>query len=402
MKVLFSPPDISELEINEVIDTLKSGWITTGPRTKKFETMIAEYCGTPKAVAMNSWTAAMELVLHYLGIGPGDEVIVPAYTYTATASVVHHVGAKIVMCDVEKGTFHIDYDQMADKITERTKAVIPVDIGGVMVDFDKVFAAVESKKDLFKPSNEVQAKIGHVAVLSDAAHSFGASWNGCKAGTFADFTCFSFHAVKNLTTAEGGAITWKHHEGIDDEELYTWFMYYSLHGQSKDALAKLKPGAWEYDIIYPAYKCNLTDIAAAIGIKQLERFDELMAKRRSVVGIYDEILLPLGITRLEHSGENYEGNGHLYLMRVPGITEQQRNEIITKMAELDVATNVHFKPLPLLTAYKNLGFDIKDFPNAYDQYHNEITLPLHTLLTEESARFVAETMRDILKSGYLG
>ena len=402
MKVLFSPPDISELEINEVIDTLKSGWITTGPRTKKFETMIAEYCGTPKAVAMNSWTAAMELVLHYLGIGPGDEVIVPAYTYTATASVVHHVGAKIVMCDVEKGTFHIDYDQMADKITERTKAVIPVDIGGVMVDFDKVFAAVESKKDLFKPSNEVQAKIGHVAVLSDAAHSFGASWNGCKAGTFADFTCFSFHAVKNLTTAEGGAITWKHHEGIDDEELYTWFMYYSLHGQSKDALAKLKPGAWEYDIIYPAYKCNLTDIAAAIGIKQLERFDDLMAKRRSVVGIYDEILLPLGITRLEHSGENYEGNGHLYLMRVPGITEQQRNEIITKMAELDVATNVHFKPLPLLTAYKNLGFDIKDFPNAYDQYHNEITLPLHTLLTEESARFVAETMRDILKSGYLG
>lgn len=399
MNIQFSPPDITELEINEVVDAMKSGWITTGPRTKLFEKKIAEYCGVPKAVCLNSATACLELILRRLGIGPGDEVITCAYTYTASASVIDHVGAKIVFVDVEPGTYHIDYTALADAITEKTKAVIPVDIGGVMVDYDKVFEAVESKKDLFKPSdNDLQQLFGRVVVVSDSAHSFGAVYHGLKAGAVADFSSFSFHAVKNLTTAEGGAVVWKSHPGLDDEELYHWFMLYSLHGQSKDALAKMKLGAWEYDIVYPAYKCNMTDITAAMGIVQLQRFDGLSARRKWIIREYDKVLLPLGIERLEHfGGSEFEGNGHLYLLRVPGISEAERNEIIVKMAEAGIATNVHFKPLPMHTAYKNLGFDIKDYPWSYRQYKNEITLPLHTLLKDEEVDYIAETLKTILQ-----
>lgn len=401
MNISFSPPDISELEINEVVDAMKSGWITTGPRARLFENMIAQYCGTPKAVAVSSCTAALELVLRYYGIGPGDEVIVPAYTYTATASVVHHVGAAIVMCDVKKGTFHIDYDEIEKKITPKTKAVIPVDLGGVMVNYKKIFEILEKKKDLFISSNEIQRIIGRPIILSDSAHSFGAVRDGIRAGAYADFTAFSFHAVKNLTTAEGGAITWRKHKGINDEDLYHWFMLYSLHGQSKDAFSKMQLGAWEYDIIYPAYKCNMTDITAAMGIMQLKRFDGLMEKRKEIVREYDKALLPLGIERLYHFSDKGEGNGHLYLMRIPGINEQQRNEIIVKMAEAGISTNVHYKPLPMHTAYRNLGFDIKAFPNSYAQYCNEISLPLHTLLTKEEVKYVADTMKNILEGTYI-
>lgn len=398
MNIPFSPPDISELEINEVVETLKSGWITTGPRTKLFEKMIADYCGTPRAVGVSSCTAGLELVLRYYGVGPGDEVIVPAYTYTATASVVHHVGAKIVMCDVKKDKFHIDYKEIEKKITPRTKAVIPVDIGGVIINYKKIFKILEKKRDLFIPENEVQKKIGRVLVLSDCAHSFGAVRDEKKAGAHADFSVFSFHAVKNLTTAEGGAITWISHEGIDDEELYHWFMLYSLHGQSKDAFSKMQLGAWEYDIVYPAYKCNMTDITAAIGIIQLKRFDGLMQKRREIVKAYDEALLPLGIKRLNHFPDCGQGNGHLYLMRIPGISEQERNEIIVKLAEAGIASNVHYKPLPMHTAYKNLGFDIKDYPNSYAQYCNEITLPLHTLLAKDELIYILDNMKCILSN----
>ena len=401
MNIAFSPPDISTLEINEVTDALKSGWITTGPRTKLFENMIAEYCGTPRAVAVSSCTAALELVLRYLGVGPGDEVLVPAYTYTATASVVHHVGATIVMCDVGKSRYQIDCEEIAKKITSRTKVVIPVDIGGVMVDYDEIFEALESRKGLFQPSNDVQKQFGRVIVLADAAHSFGAQRNGIRSGNYADFTAFSFHAVKNITTAEGGAITWKHREGVDDEEIYHWFMLYCLHGQSKDALAKMKLGAWEYDIIYPAYKCNMTDLSAAIGIMQLRRFEGLMERRKEIIRRYDNVLLKSGIERMYHFAENNEGNAHLYLMRIPGINEEQRNEIIVKMAEAGIATNVHFKPLPMHTAYKNLGFDIRCFPNAYHQYCNEITLPLHSLLTDQEADYVADVMKRILDGNYV-
>lgn len=398
MNIPFSPPDISELEINEVVEAMKSGWITTGPRTKLFEKMIAEYCGTPRAVGVSSCTAGLELVLRYYGVGPGDEVIVPAYTYTATASVVHHVGAKIVMCDVKKDKFHIDYEEIDRKITPRTKAVIPVDIGGVIINYNKIFKILEKKRDLFIPENEVQKKIGRVLVLSDCAHSFGAVRDGKKAGAHADFSVFSFHAVKNLTTAEGGAITWNSHEGIDDEELYRWFMLYSLHGQSKDAFSKMQLGAWEYDIVYPAYKCNMTDITAAIGIMQLKRFDGLMGKRREIVKIYDQMLVSFGIKRLNHFPDCGEGNGHLYLMRIPGITEQERNEIIVKMAEAGIASNVHYKPLPMHTAYKNLGFDIREYPNSYAQYCNEITLPLHTLLSNDEVQYIVDNMKKIMKS----
>lgn len=398
MNIPFSPPDISELEINEVVETLKSGWITTGPRTKLFEKMIADYCGTPRAVGVSSCTAGLELVLRYYGVGPGDEVIVPAYTYTATASVVHHVGAKIVMCDVKKDKFHIDYKEIEKKITPRTKAVIPVDIGGVIINYNKIFKILEKKRDLFIPENEVQKKIGRVLVLSDCAHSFGAVRDEKKAGAHADFSVFSFHAVKNLTTAEGGAITWTSHEGIDDEELYHWFMLYSLHGQSKDAFSKMQLGAWEYDIVYPAYKCNMTDITAAIGIMQLKRFDGLMQKRREIVKEYDQNFLPLGIKRLNHFPDCGQGNGHLYLMRIPGISEQERNEIIVKLAEAGIASNVHYKPLPMHTAYKNLGFDIKDYPNSYAQYCNEITLPLHTLLVKDELQYILDNMKCILSN----
>jgi len=399
VKISFSPPDITELEINAAVDAMKSGWITTGPRTKLFGNKIAEYCGTPKAVCLNSNTAAQELVLRRLGVGPGDEVITSAYTYTASAAVIHHVGAKIVLVDVEPGTYHMDYNRLADAITERTKVVVPVDIGGVMVDYEHVFAAVESKKNLFKPANDIQAAYGRVVVAADAAHSFGARWHGIKSGAAADFSSFSFHAVKNLTTAEGGAVTWRDHEYIDNDEMYRWFMLYSMHGQNKDALSKMQPGAWEYDIVYPAYKFNMTDIAAAIGLVQLRRFDSMAERRKNIIKKYDKLLLPLGIESLEHFGNNFAGNGHLYLMRIPGISEQQRNEIIIKMAEAGVATNVHFKPLPMHTAYKNLDFDIKDYPNAYAQYANEITLPLHTLLTDEEVDYVAETMKCILEGG---
>ena len=397
MNISFSPPDISELEINEVVDALKSGWITTGPRTKLFENMIAQYCGTPKAVAVNSCTSALELVLRYYGVGPGDEVIVPAYTYTATASVVHHVGATIVMCDVKKGTFHIDYKEIEKKITPKTKVVIPVDIGGVMVNYAKILKIVESKKDMFEPANEVQEKIGRVLVLSDSAHSFGAVRDGKRAGAYADFTAFSFHAVKNLTTAEGGAITWVSHEGIDDEKLYRWFMLYSLHGQSKDAFSKMQLGAWEYDIVYPAYKCNMTDVAAAIGLKQLERYPDMLKRRRQIIERYDEALRPLGIETLPHYTADHTSSGHLYLTRIPNISCEQRNEIITRMAEKEIATNVHYKPLPLHTAYKKLGFDIADFPNAYAHFENEVTLPLHTCLTSEMEEYIIENYVGIVK-----
>lgn len=400
MNIPFSPPDITDMEIAEITSALKSGWITTGPKTKLFEKKIAEYCGTNKAACLNSATAALELMLRRLGVGPGDEVITSAYTYTASASVIHHVGAQIVFVDVEPGTYHIDYEKLEAAITERTKVVIPVDIGGVMVDYDRVYAAVESKRSLFRPNNDLQSLFGRVIVLADAAHSFGAVYHGKRAGAAADFTCFSFHAVKNLTTAEGGAVTWRSREGLDDEALYHWLMLYSLHGQSKDALSKMTCGAWEYDIVYPAYKCNMTDVTAAMGLVQLRRFDGLMNRRKHIIREYDRLLKPLGIERLEHfggdCGQDYEGNGHLYLMRVPGIGEEERNEMIRKMARAGIACNVHFKPLPMHTAYKNLGFDIKDFPHAYQQYCNEITLPLHTLLTDEEVAYVAETARDII------
>ncbi len=401
MNIQFSPPDITDLEIAEVTAALKSGWITTGPRTKLFEKKIAEYCGTPMAVCLNSATAALELVLRRLGVGPGDEVITCAYSYTASASVIDHVGAKIVFVDVEPGTYHIDYEKTACAITERTKVIIPVDIGGVMVDYDKVFAAVESRKNLFSPANDIQRLFGRVIVLADAAHSFGATYHGMRSGAVADFTCFSFHAVKNLTTAEGGALVWRDIPGLNHDELYHFLMLYSLHGQSKDALSKMRLGAWEYDILFPAYKCNMTDLTAALGLVQLQRFHGLSERRKHIIQEYDRVLLPLGIERLEHIGANvgqdFEGNGHLYLMRVPGITETKRNELIAKMAEVGIACNVHFKPLPMHTAYKNLGFDIKDFPESYRQYANEITLPLHTLLTDEEVAYVAKTMKNILE-----
>ena len=397
MKIPFSPPDISELEINKVIEVLKSNWITTGPKTKLFERNIAKYCGTDRVACLSSATASLEMTLRILGIGPGDEVITSAYTYTASASVIDHVGAKIVFCDVAKDSFHIDYSSIPDLITERTKAIIPVDIGGVMCDYDKIFAALEAKKSLFKPGNNKYLKtFDRPVVIADAAHSFGAVYQGKKSGTVADFTCFSFHAVKNLTTAEGGAVTWLKRDGIDNDELYNDYMLLSLHGQTKDALLKSTPGSWEYDIITTGYKCNMTDILAGFGLAQLERFDELKQKRLSIVKKYDTALLPLGIKRLKHIGSDFEGNGHLYLMRVDGIDETKRNDILTKMAESGVSCNVHFKPLPMHTAYKNLGFDIKDFPNSYEQYKNEISLPLHTLLTDEEVEYVTAKIKQFI------
>ena len=404
MNIQFSPPDITDLEINAVVDVMRSGWITTGPKTKLFENKIAEYCGVSKAVCLNSATSCLEMILRRLGVGPGDEVITCAYTYTASASVIFHVGAKIVFVDVEPGTYHIDFNALADAITEKTKVVIPIDIGGVMVDYDKIFEAVESKRSLFHPSdNDIQKAIGRVVVVADAAHSFGAIYHGQKSGSLADFTSFSFHAVKNLTTAEGGALTWRDIPCIDNNELYRWFMLHTLHGQSKDALCKMKLGSWEYDIIYPAYKRNMTDVTAAFGIVQLQRFDGLSDRRKQIIREYDKVLFPLGIERLEHFGcnigQDYEGNGHLYLMRIPGLTESFRNAVIVKMCEAGIATNVHFKPLPMFTAYKDLGFNIENYPWSYRQYANEITLPLHTRLTDEEVEYVAETMKSILEGG---
>ncbi|NLO25850.1 MAG: DegT/DnrJ/EryC1/StrS aminotransferase family protein, partial [Clostridiales bacterium] len=354
----FSPPDITDVEIEEVIKTMKSGWITTGPRTKEFEKRIAEYVGVNRAACLNSATAAMELTLRILGIGPGDEVITSAYTYTASASVIEHVGAKIVLVDTAPGSFEMDYQRLANAVTEKTKAVIPVDIAGKMCDYDKIFEAVQSNKKLFKANNEIQALFNRIIVIADAAHAFGAERKGMKCGQVADFTCFSFHAVKNITTSEGGAVVWRNDSGLDDKWLYNQFMLYSLHGQSKDALAKIQIGAWEYDIIYPAYKCNMTDISSAVGLAQLERYEILLKRRKDIIKTYDRALLPLGIKSLQHYGYDYLSAGHLYLARIPGIGEAERNEIIIKMAEVGISTNVHYKPLPMFTAYKNMGFDI--------------------------------------------
>ena len=392
----FSPPDMTEAEVNEVREAILSGWITTGPKTKEFERLIALCCQTKRAVALNSATAAMELTLRVLGVGPGDEVIVPAYTYTATASVVHHVGAKIVMVDVASGSFEIDYERIADAITERTKVVMPVDLGGVMCDYDRIFAAVESKRELFRPANDIQNAFGRVVVLADAAHAFGARWHDKMCGEVADFTSFSFHAVKNLTTAEGGAITWRPIEGIDDEWLYKQYQLLSLHGQSKDALAKTQLGAWEYDIVAPDYKCNMTDISAAIGLVQIRRYAELLHRRREIIERYNEALKDCNVQVLNHYGEGHQSSGHLYLVRLLGKDSSYRNEVIRKMAERGIACNVHYKPLPMMTAYKNLGFDIKDYPNAYRQFENEVTLPLHTRLSDEDVAYVISNFVEII------
>lgn len=397
MNIPFSPPDISEAEIELVAEALRSGWITTGPKTKLLEKKIAEWVGTPKCVCLNSQTACAETALRILGIGEGDEVIVPAYTYTATASVVCHVGATVVMVDCQKDSLEMDYDALEAAITEKTKAVIPVDLGGIPCDYHRIFEIVERKKAIFKPANEIQTKLGRVAVVADAAHAFGAEWHGKTVGAIADFTNFSFHAVKNFTTAEGGAMTWRHIEGVDDEAIYKQAMLLSLHGQSKDALAKTQLGAWEYDIVAPLYKCNMTDIAAAVGLAQFDRYPALLARRKEIIGKYDSALKPLGIEVLPHYTENHTSSGHLYITRVPGVSDEQRREIIIKMAEVGVACNVHYKPLPMHTAYINLGFDISRYPNAYAHYENEITLPLHTKLTDEEVEYVIENYAEIVK-----
>ncbi len=392
----FSPPDISEMEVEEVVDTLRGTWITTGPKTKKFEEEISKLCGTNKTVCLNSATAALELILRVLGIGPGDEVIVPAYTYTASASPVYHVGAKIVLCDLAKDSFEMDYDKMGSLINEKTKAVIAVDIAGVICDYDKIYEIVNSKKDLFKPNNEIQEKFGRMLVLSDCAHGIGAERNGLRSGNIADFTSFSFHAVKNLTTAEGGAATWKHYDFLDDEAIYKEFQLLSLHGQNKDALHKEGIGNWEYDIVGLYYKCNMTDIMASIGLAQLKRYDELMNRRHEIIKKYDEAFKNLPVKLLNHSDENHRSSGHLYLVRVNNIDKEMRNKIIVRMGELGVVTNVHYKPLPLLTAYKNLGFDIKDYPNAYHQFENEISIPLYSKLTDEDVDYIIESFIKVL------
>ena len=394
----FSPPDMSEAEILEVAEALRSGWITTGPKTKEFERQIAAYCGTDKAVCLNSATACMEMVLHVLGVGPGDEVITCAYTYTATASVTCHVGAKVVMVDTTPGSFEMDYSKLADAITERTKVIIPVDLAGIVCDYEKVFAAVETKKHLFKPANDIQKAIGRVVVLADAAHAFGAQQNGKMCGSIADFTSFSFHAVKNLTTAEGGALTWNPIPGIDDEWIYKQFQLLSLHGQNKDALAKTQLGAWEYDIVAPNYKCNMTDVMAGIGLAQFKRYPQMLSRRREIIEKYNAGLSGCNVEVLCHYGDNHASSGHLYLVRLLGKGVEERNSVITKMAERGIACNVHYKPLPMMTAYKNLGFDIADYPNAYAQYQNEVTLPLHTRLTDEDVEYVISNFVDILKS----
>jgi dTDP-4-amino-4,6-dideoxygalactose transaminase len=390
MKIPFSPPDITEEEIEEVADALRSGWITTGPKTKELERKVADLCGVNRAVCLNSQTACGEMTLRLLGIGKDDEVITSAYTYTASASVVCHVGAKLVLIDTQENSLEMDYDKLEDAITEKTKVIIPVDLGGVPCDYDRIFSIVESKKHLFHPENEIQKAIGRVIVMADAAHAFGATWKGKPIGSVADFSNFSFHAVKNFTTAEGGAAVWKDIEGIDNETLYHQYQLLSLHGQSKDALAKTQLGAWEYDIIGPWYKCNMTDVAAGIGLAQMKRYKGLLARRKEIIGKYDAAFKPLGIEALDHYTDVHQSSGHLYITRVPGITLEQRHEIIVKMAEAGIACNVHYKPLPMMTAYKNLGFDIKDYPNAYKRFENEITLPLHTRLKDEEVEYVIE------------
>lgn len=397
MKISFSPPDMTELEVREVKEAIESGWITTGPKTKEFERKIAEYCGVNKSVCLNSQTACAEMALHILGIGPGDEVIVPAYTYTATAAVVCHVGAKLIMIDSQKDSLEMDYDKLEAAITERTKVIIPVDLGGIPCDYDRIFDIVERKKSLFRPTNKIQMAMGRISVNADAAHAFGAEWKGKKVGSIADFSSFSFHAVKNLTTAEGGALTWRSIGGIDDEEIYHKLQLLSLHGQSKDALAKTKLGAWEYDVIAPWYKCNMTDIMAGIGLAQFQRYEGMLKRRREIIEKYDAAFKPLGIEGLPHYTETYNSSGHLYITRIPGITAEQRQEIIEKMAEAGIACNVHYKPLPMMTAYKDMGFDIKEYPTAYERFVNEVTLPLHTKLTDEEVEYVVEKYVEILK-----
>lgn len=395
-KIPFSPPDMTESEVIEVSEALRSGWITTGPRTKEFEKLISMCCQTEKSVCLNSATACMELILRVLGVGPGDEVITSAYTYTATASVTCHVGAKVVMVDTAPDSFEMDYEKLVDAITEHTKVVMPVDLGGVICDYDKIFAAVENKRHLFKPANDIQKAIGRVVVLADAAHAFGAQWHGKMCGEIADFTSFSFHAVKNLTTAEGGALTWRPIKGVDNEWLYKQFQLLSLHGQNKDALAKTKLGAWEYDIIAPNYKCNMTDVMAAIGLAQLKRYPEMLRRRRLIIERYNDALKDCNVQVLNHYGEDHSSSGHLYLVRLLGKDCECRNNVIEKMAERGIACNVHYKPLPMMTAYKALGFDINDYPNAYNQYRNEVTLPLHTCLSDEDVEYVITNFKEII------
>lgn len=411
----FSPPDMTEAEINEVADALRSGWITTGPRTKEFECKIAKYCGTNKAVCLNSATAAMEMALRLIGVGPEDEVIIPAYTYTATASVTQHVGCKLVMVDSQSNCVAMDYDKLADAITERTKAICPVDLGGVVCDYDKIFEIVVAKKALFRPSNAIQKRFGRVIVAADCAHAFGASWHGKMAGSIADFSSFSFHAVKNLTTAEGGALTWSLPFGNDpviydafssvphiesetwNEYLYRLCQLYSLHGQNKDALAKTKLGSWEYDIIGPWYKCNMTDIMAGIGLAQYERYPSLLARRHKIIERYNKEIENLPVAVLDHYGKDHASSGHLYITRLLGRSDAERREVIVKMAERGIACNVHYKPLPMMTAYKALGFEIGNYPNAYHLYENEVTLPLHTKLSNEDVEYVISNYVDIIK-----
>lgn len=394
----FSPPDMSEAEILEVAEALRSGWITTGPKTKEFEKLIALVCGVNKAVCLNSATACMELILRVLGVGPGDEVITSAYTYTASCSVICHVGATPVLIDTQPGSFEMDYEKLADAITEKTKVVIPVDLGGVPCDYNAIFGAVNSKKQLFRPANDIQKVFGRVIVLTDAAHAFGAKWHGKMVGEVADFTSFSFHAVKNLTTAEGGALTWSSRDGLDDDALYKQFQLYSLHGQNKDALAKTRLGAWEYDIIGSWYKCNMTDVIAGIGLAQLKRYPEMLYRRRQIISQYDDRLKKLPVQVLDHYNGEHTSSGHLYITRLLNMTMEKRNEVIEKMAERGVACNVHYKPLPMMTAYMKMGFDIQNYPNAFNQFYNEVTLPLHTRLTDEDVEYVISNYVDIVKS----
>ncbi|MGN0565805.1 MAG: DegT/DnrJ/EryC1/StrS family aminotransferase [Candidatus Limousia pullorum] len=397
MLIPFSPPDITEAEIAEVVDTLKSGWITTGPKTKQFEKEIASFCHTEKAVCLNSATACLEGILRLLGIGAGDEVITSAYTYTASASIVCHVGAKLVLVDTAPGSCEMNYEQLAEKITEKTKAIIPVDLAGVVCDYEKIYEIVNEKKAMFRPANKVQEAMGRIAVIADASHAFGAMRKGKMCGEIADFTAFSFHAVKNLTTAEGGAVTWREIPNYSSDEIYRSFMLYSLHGQTKDALSKTKAGQWEYDILLPGYKCNMTDIMAAIGLAQLRRYPSMLERRKHIVSMYNKVLENMPVRVLNHYDDDHQSSGHLYLVYMLGKSAEERNRIIERMAEKNVATNVHYKPLPLLTAYKNLGFKIEDYPNAYDLYKCEITLPLHTKLTDEQAERVINTFVDVLK-----
>lgn len=397
MNIKFSPPDITELEIKEVSDALRSGWITTGPKTKELERQVADFCGVNRAVCLNSQTACAEMALRLLGIGEGDEVITSAYTYTASASVICHVGAKVVLVDTKPDSLEMDYGKLEGAITEKTKAVIPVDLAGIPCDYDKIFSIVNKRKNLFDASNDIQKAFGRIVVLADTAHAFGAERHGKKAGSIADFSAFSFHAVKNFTTAEGGALTWRDINGFDNNDIYHRLQLLSLHGQSKDALAKTLLGAWEYDVVGTWYKCNMTDVAAAMGLAQMKRYPEMLNRRKELINAYDKAFKPLGIEVLNHYGEDYSSSGHLYITRVPGITLEQRNEIIIKMAERGIACNVHYKPLPMHTAYKQLGFDIKNYPNAYAYFSNEITLPLHTCLTDEEAEYVIQNYCDIVK-----